>query len=93
MRMESQVNKQPSIGHNITAAKAELASIIDRIEAQETEIREFQKNRAEIYLEAKGRGYDVKALKAIVRMRKQGADERAEQAAILEMYMAALDMI
>ena len=45
-----------------------------------------------VYQEARGQGYDVKALRTIVKMRKQDADERAEQAAILETYMAALGM-
>jgi hypothetical protein len=41
----------------------------------------------------KGNGYDVKALRAIVRMRKQDANERAEQETILETYMHALGML
>lgn len=34
---------------------------------------------------AKGNGFDVKALRTIVRLRKQDADERQEQETILEM--------
>jgi len=45
-----------------------------------------------VYAEAKGRGIDVKALRAIVRLRKQDTDERREQQAILETYMHALGM-
>ena len=43
--------------------------------------------------DAKGNGYDVKALRTIVRMRKQDANERAEQEAILETYMHAMGML
>ena len=43
--------------------------------------------------EAKGNGFDVKALRTIIRMRKQDADERQEQETILETYMHALGMI
>ena len=43
--------------------------------------------------EAKGNGFDVKALRAIVRLRKQDKDERAEQETILQTYMLALGMI
>ena len=46
----------------------------------------------DVYAEAKGSGFDVKALRAIVRLRKQDTDERREQQAILETYMHALGM-
>jgi uncharacterized protein (UPF0335 family) len=45
-----------------------------------------------VYAEAKGSGFDVKARRAIVRLRKQDTDERREQQAILETYMHALGM-
>ena len=38
-------------------------------------------------------GYDVKALRTIIRMRKQDANERAEQETILETYLQALGML
>ena len=46
----------------------------------------------DVYAEAKGSGFDVKALRVIVRLRKQDTDERREQQAILETYMHALGM-
>ena len=46
----------------------------------------------DVYAEAKGNGYDVKALRTIVRLRKQDADERQEQESILDAYKAALGM-
>ena len=46
----------------------------------------------DVYAEAKSSGFDVKALRAIVRLRKQDTDERREQQAILETYMHALGM-
>ena len=46
----------------------------------------------DVYAEAKGSGFDVKAPRAIVRLRKQDTDERREQQAILETYMRALGM-
>ena len=42
---------------------------------------------------AKGNGFDVKALRTVVRLRKQDANERAEQETILETYMQALGML
>lgn len=78
------------IGDN---AKAQLRAIIERIENLDSQINEFRSDQKDIYAEAKGNGYDVKALKTIVRMRKQDAGERSEQEAILETYMLALGMI
>lgn len=83
------------VGHNsITAVAADqLRAIVERIENVETDIKALQDDRADIYSEAKGNGYDVKALRAVVRLRKQDADQRAEQEAILVTYKAALGMI
>lgn len=59
----------------------------ERIEADEAALREDKK---EIYAEAKGDGLDVKALKAIVRIRKQDRAKRQEEEAILDLYLSAL---
>src|SRR4051812_20902954 len=58
-------------------SKEQIKSIVERIENIETEIKERQSDRADIYSEAKGNGYDVKALRTIVRMRKQDPDALA----------------
>ena len=79
-------------GHN-SISKDQLRSIIERIEHQETEKKTISDDISDIYKEAKGNGYDVKALRTIVRMRKQDAGERAEQDAILETHMNALGML
>lgn len=86
---------EQGIGHNsVTALAAEqLRSIVQRIENVETDIKALQDDRADIYSEAKGNGYDVKALRAVVRLRKQDANDLAEQEAILDTYKAALGMI
>lgn len=81
----------PSIGHNI--AKDQLKSIIERIEESETQKKIISDDIRDIYAEAKGNGFDAKALRTIVRMRKQDADDRREQETILETYMHALGMI
>ncbi|WP_445222230.1 DUF2312 domain-containing protein [Bradyrhizobium sp. Pa8] len=74
-------------------AKDQLKSIIERIERCEEEKKAISDDIAEIYSEAKGNGYDVKALRTIVRMRKQDPNERAEAETILETYMQALGML
>lgn len=60
---------------------------VERIEADEAALREDKK---EIYAEAKGDGLDVKALKAIVRRRKQDRAKRQEEEAIMDLYLSAL---
>ena len=79
-----------NVGNN---SAEQLKSIIERVEKLEEEKKELAKDISDIYAEAKGAGFDAKALKAIVKMRKQDADERAEQEAILESYMNALGML
>lgn len=73
-------------------AKGQLKAIIERIERVEEEMKALSDDRKDIYAEARGSGFDVKALRTIIRMRKQDADERQEQETILETYMQALGM-
>ena len=70
----------------------ELSGFIQRIEAQNERIAEETEARKEIYAEAVARGYDSKALREIIRLRKMKADERAEREAVLELYMSAIGM-
>ncbi len=46
----------------------------------------------DVYAEARGHGFDVKALKTVIRLRTQDAAERKEQEAVVETYMHALGM-
>ena len=74
-------------------AKDQLRAIIERIERLEEEKKTISDDIRDVYAEANGNGYDVKALRTIVRMRKQDANERQEQETILETYMHALGMM
>jgi len=74
-------------------AKDQLKAIIERIERLEEEKKTISDDIRDVYAEAKGNGFDTKALRTIVRMRKQDANERAEQETILETYMQALGML
>jgi uncharacterized protein (UPF0335 family) len=88
---------EPSIGHNsepvAQLAKDQIRSIIERIERLEEEKKVIATDINDVYGEAKGNGYDVKALRTIIRMRKQDANERAEQETILETYLHAMGML
>jgi uncharacterized protein (UPF0335 family) len=76
-----------------TFAKDQLKAIIERIERLEEEKKTISDDIRDVYAEAKGNGFDVKALRTIVRLRKQDANERAEEETILETYMQALGML
>jgi uncharacterized protein (UPF0335 family) len=80
-------------GHNSAVPREQLKSIIERVEKLEEEKKATASDIRDLYAEAKGNGYDTKALRTIVRMRAQDSDERREQAAVLETYMHALGMI
>lgn len=79
-----------TIGDN---AKGQLKSFVERVERLEEEKATIASDIRDVYGEAKSAGFDVKALRAIVRLRKQDADERREHEAILETYMHALGML
>ena len=76
--------------YNVTAA--DLRQFIERIEALESEKAAVAEQIREIYAESKARGYDQKALKTIIALRKKSADQRQEDDAILDIYKAALGM-
>jgi uncharacterized protein (UPF0335 family) len=72
-------------------AKDQLKAFIERIERLEAEKQTLSDDVREVYSEAKGTGFDVKALETIISLRKlDTADERREQEAVLETYMHAL---
>ncbi len=75
---------------NVTAD--ELRQLIERIEQFESEKKDIAEQLKEVYAEAKGRGFDTIALRKIISLRKQDANERQEADAILEVYMTALGM-
>jgi len=74
-------------------ARDHLKAFIERVERLEEEKKAIADDIRDVYSEAKGNGFDVKALRTIVRLRKQDADERREHEAILETYMHALGML
>ncbi len=60
------------------------------MERVEEEIRELTEGKKEIYLEAKGNGFDVKILREVIRVRKQDQKERDEQESLLDLYLQAI---
>ena len=80
------------VGHN-SVAKDQLKSFVERIERLNEEQQTLLDDIKDVYAEAKGNGFDVRALRTIVRLRKQDVDKRREDEAILETYMHALGML
>ncbi len=74
-------------------AKDQLKALVERIERLEEEKKAIADDIRDVYGEAKGNGFDVKALRTVVRLRKQDINERKEQEAILETYLHALGML
>lgn len=78
-----------TIGHNSISAD-KLKSFIGRIERIEAEQKDLRTDKAEIYKEAKGDGYDTKTIRAIIKRRKLEASDLAEQEALLDTYLSAV---
>ena len=74
-------------------AKDHLKAFVERIERLEEEKKALGDDIKDVYAEAKGNGFDIKALRTVVRLRKQDPDERREHETILETYLHALGMM
>jgi len=83
------INQEEAVSTDEVAGD-QLRTIVERIEAVEEEIRELTEARKEIYLEAKGNGFDVKVLREVIRVRKQDQREREEQETLLDVYLTAI---
>lgn len=84
-----------SIGHNSATklAAEQLLSVVQRIERLEEQKAEVADDIKDVYAEAKGTGYNSRALRTIIKLRKQDPAERAEQETILDTYKQALGML
>jgi uncharacterized protein (UPF0335 family) len=74
-------------------AKDHLKAFVERIERLEEEKKAIADDVRDVYAEAKANGFDTRALRAVVQLRRQDADERREHEAVLETYMHALGMV
>ena len=73
-------------------AKGQLKSFVERIEKLEEERKALAEDIREVYGEAKGVGFDVKALRTVVRLRMQDGEERKEHEALVDLYRDALGL-
>ncbi len=77
-------------GHNNGVAAAELRQFVERVERLQDDIALMREDVKAVYAEAKGRGYDVKTLRRVIKTRAADPQKLAEQQALLDMYGAAL---
>ncbi|MBV8682791.1 MAG: DUF2312 domain-containing protein [Caulobacteraceae bacterium] len=81
-----------SAGLDVAQAEAQgrLKSVIERIERLEEDKAGIAGDIKEVYAEAKGDGFDIKVIRKIVRLRKQDKVKRAEEEALLDLYISAI---
>ena len=72
-------------------AKDALKSLVERIERLEVEKQEIADDIKEIYVEAKGNGFDAKIIRRVVRIRKMDAAERSTQEEMIGLYLSAVN--
>jgi uncharacterized protein (UPF0335 family) len=75
------------------SAQNQLRQLVEKIERLEEEKAALAGDIRDVYNEAKSCGFDIKALRQIVRLRKKDSNERQEEEAILTVYLHALDML
>lgn len=76
--------------YRVTAG--ELRQFVERYERLEAERCDIGEQMKEVMAEAKARGYDTKALKKLIALRKRDSAEVAEEEAIFDLYKSALGL-
>ena len=71
-------------------AAERLRSIVERIERLEEEKKALSADIKDVYAEAKSTGFDVKVLRAVIRLRRQKPEEVEENEYLLVLYRRAL---
>jgi uncharacterized protein (UPF0335 family) len=91
------MSETAEIGHNSEAAAKfaadQLRTIVERVERLEADKADIASDIKDVFLEAKGNGFDVKALRTIIRLRKQDPNDVAEQESVVDTYKHALGMV
>ena len=70
----------------------ELRQFVERYERLEALRKCLAEQQKEVMAEAKGRGYDAKALRKLVALRKRNPQDIFEEEAVLDFYKEALGM-
>jgi uncharacterized protein (UPF0335 family) len=87
------MSETTSLGHNSGQVDAShLRAFVERIQRMNEEIKALNDDKKDIYAEAKGNGFDVKTLKAVVAICAQDRGKRQEEQSLLDVYLSALGM-
>lgn len=73
-------------------ASDRLRSLIERIERLKEEKKAIGSDINDIFAEAKSAGFDIKIMRAILKLRKMNAADRDEQELLIETYRKALNL-
>jgi uncharacterized protein (UPF0335 family) len=71
-------------------AKDQLKTIVERIERLDADKSAIQQDIKEVYVEAKGNGFDVKALRKVIAARRKDREERQREEAVIDLYLEAV---
>jgi uncharacterized protein (UPF0335 family) len=76
-----------------TSAQKQLRQLVEQIERLEEEKKALAGDIRDKFAEAKGLGFDIKAMRKIISLRKKTRTERQEEDSILAVYLHALGML
>ncbi len=71
-------------------AQGKLRSLVERIERLEEDRKAVAADLREVYAEAKGEGFDTRILRKVVKLRGLDAARRAEEEALVDLYVSAI---
>jgi uncharacterized protein (UPF0335 family) len=74
----------PAAGHN------QLKSFVERINRLMDDRKEVSDDISDVYAEAKGQGYDIPALRAIVKAQREDTEKRQAREAMIDLYRGTL---
>ncbi len=69
-----------------------LKSYIERIERLEEDKSGIASDIRDVFAEAKSNGFDIKAMRGVIKLRKMKSNERTEAEYMLDLYKRALGM-
>ncbi len=72
-------------------AREKLKDLVSRIENLNSDKDEIASDLKEVFLEAKGEGFDTKILRKVIRLRALDPAKRDEEADLIGLYMEAVN--
>ena len=89
-QLPSELRAENSSGNSIAGER--LRSIVERVERLDEERKALGNDVRDIFAEAKGAGFDVKVIRALLKLRKLDPVEVEEMESLLDVYRHALGM-